>query len=147
MWFRKFVCFFKKRHHIAKTAWRWVPRDPSTIFLAINFTQKMPESSASMYSSCFMRENIWSYNFTWSGPNSQEIESFFPFVSPRGPELTWNKFTFFCEFGTLQVKWWYHVFSSIKVHEYMKSELSGIFWAKLVAKNIVRVNMHYNFAF
>ena len=29
------------------------------------------------------------------------------------------------------------MFSSIKMEEYMESELSGIFWVKLVAKNIV----------
>ena len=40
VWFRKFVCLFKKRHHIAKTAWRSVPRDPSSISLAITFTRK-----------------------------------------------------------------------------------------------------------
>ena len=32
IWFRNFVCFFKKRHHTAKTAWCWVPRDPNSIF-------------------------------------------------------------------------------------------------------------------
>ena len=37
---------------------RWVPGDPSTIFLATIFAQKMPESSGSMYSSNLMLENI-----------------------------------------------------------------------------------------
>ena len=83
VWFRKFVCFFKKRHHTAKTAWRWVPRNPSTIFLATTFTRKMPESSNFMYFSFFVLENIWYHHFTWSGPISQEIVSFFPFVGPR----------------------------------------------------------------
>ena len=101
VWFRKLVCFFKKRHHTAKTGWRWVPRDPSTIFLATTFTWKMPESSNSMYSSFFMLENIRYHHFTWSRPNSQEIVSFFPFVGRRGPELNWNKFTISCEFGAL----------------------------------------------
>ena len=85
----------------------------------------------------FMVENIWYHHFTWSGPNLQEIKSFFQFSIPRGPELNWSKFTISCKLGTLQVKWWYHMFSSIKMEEYMKSELSGIFWVKLVAKNIV----------
>ena len=109
--FRKFVCFFKKRdHQIAKTAWCWLPRDPSSIFLATTFTRKMPRSSDSMYSFYFMLENIWHHHFTWSGPNSQEIVNFVPIVGPRGPELNWNKFTISCEFDPLQVKWWYHVF-------------------------------------
>ena len=137
VWFRKFVCFFKKRHHAAKTTWSFVPRDPSTIFLATTFTRKMPESSNSMYSSFFMPENVWYHQFTWSGPNSQEIVSFSSFMGPRGPELNWNKFIISCEYGTLQVKWRYHMFSSIKIEEYMESEFSGIFWVKLVTKNIV----------
>ena len=37
---------------------KWVPGDPSTIFLATIFTQKKPESSGSMYSSILMLENI-----------------------------------------------------------------------------------------
>ena len=32
--------------------------------------------------------------------------------------------------------WWYHIFFSIKIEEYMGAELSGIFWGKMVAKNI-----------
>ena len=139
VWFRKFVYFFKKRHHIAKTAWRWVPRDPSSIFLLIatTFTRKMPRSSDSIYSSYFMLENIWHHHFTWSWPNSQEIVNFVPIVGPRGHELNWNKFTISCEFDPLQVEWWYHMFSSIKMEEYMEPEISGFFWVKTVAKNIV----------
>ena len=37
---------------------RWVPGDPSTIFLATIFAQKMPESSGSTYSSILMPGNI-----------------------------------------------------------------------------------------
>ena len=44
VWFRKFICFFKKRHHIAKTAWHWVPRDPSSIFSVATFTRKCEEA-------------------------------------------------------------------------------------------------------
>ena len=35
---------------------KWVPRDPSTLFLATSFTQKMPEDSDSMYSSILVLE-------------------------------------------------------------------------------------------
>ena len=90
-----------------------------------------------MYSFYFMLENIWYHHFTWSGPNSQEILNFVPIVGPQGPELNWKKFTSSCEFNPLQVKWWYHLFSSIKMKEYIEPELSGIFWVKMVAKNIV----------
>ena len=41
------------------------------------------------------------------------------------------------EFSPLEVTI-YHIFSSIKIGKYMESELFGIFWVKLVAKNIVR---------
>ena len=56
---------------------------------------------------------------------------------PPGP-IFGMKFTISCEFSPLRVKWWYHMFSSIKMEEYMESELSGIFQLKLVTKNIVR---------
>ena len=37
------------------------------------------------------------------------------------------------------LKLWYHTFSSVKMDEFMQSELSDIFHVKLVAKNIVLV--------
>ena len=43
---------------------KWVRVDPSTIFLATIFTQKMPERSGSMYFSILMLENIWYRHFT-----------------------------------------------------------------------------------
>ena len=95
----------------------------------------MPGSSDSLYSSYFMSENIW-HHFTWSGPNSQEIVNFIPTVGPWGPELNWNKFAISCEFGPLEVKW-YHMFSSIKMEEYIEPERSGNFWVKMVTKNTV----------
>ena len=42
------------------------------------------------------------------------------------------KFTVFSEFGPLRVNIWYHTFSSIKLEEYIESELSDIFRVKLV---------------
>ena len=62
---------------------------------------------------------------------------FFPFLGPWGPKLNWKKCTISGKFGTLQVKWWCHIFTSIKMEEYMESGLTGIFWVKLVTKNIV----------
>ena len=115
---------------------KWVPVDPSTLFLATIFTQKMPESWGSMYSSILMLENIYHY-FTWSGRNSQEIVNLFQFSSgPSGPTSR-IAFTISCEFGPLQVKWWYHMFSNVNKKEYMQSELSDIFRVKVVAKNIL----------
>ena len=111
-------------------------QDPTAIFLATNFTQKMPESSGSMYSSILMLENIWYHHFTWSGPNSQEIVNFFQFSSgPRGSSIR-TKFSISYEFSLLQVRWWCHMFLNMKKEEYMEFEHSGIFWVKKIAKNI-----------
>ena len=61
----------------------------------------------------------------------------FALRSPRGPELNCYKFTISCELGPLSVKWRYDMFPSIKMEEYMESELSGICWVKAVTKNTV----------
>ena len=103
----------------------------------------MPGSLDSMYSSYFKLENIWQHHFAWSGPNSPEIMNFIPIVGPLGPELNWNKFTISCEFGPLQEKRWCHMFSSIKMDEYMEPEHSGIFWAKMVAKLLRSPGIHF----
>ena len=88
---------------------KWVPWDPSTIFLVTIFAQKMPESSGFMYSSILLLGNVC-YYFTWSGLNSQEIVNLFQLsLGPQGP-ITGTKFTISCEFGPLQVKRWCHVF-------------------------------------
>ena len=61
------------------------------------------------------------------------------YIYSSGPrELTIEtKFKISCEFRRLQVKCWYHMFSSMKKEEYMESELSDIFQVKVVTKNIV----------
>ena len=93
---------------------------PNTTFLMTTSTSK-PESSDSMYSPFFM------------------LETYDIIILP---EVDWihkillYKFTISCEFGSVQVKWLY-MFSSIKLEEYVESELSGIFWVKVVTKNIV----------
>ena len=94
---------------------KWIPRDPSSIFLATIFAQNIPESSGSMYSSILILVDIY-YNFTWCGPNSQEIVKMYQFIlGPRG-STNGTKFTIFCEFGPLQAKWchvFWHVIGAI----------------------------------
>ena len=51
-------CPVKDHTYLNLICIKWVPGDPSTIILASIVTQKMPESSGSMYSSIFMLENI-----------------------------------------------------------------------------------------
>ena len=48
-----------------------------------------------------------------------------------------TKFEISFEFSPLQVKWWYHIFSGIKMEEFIESEHSGIFRVELVTKNVV----------
>ena len=75
---------------------KWVPREPSTIFLATIFAQKMPESSGFICSSILLLWNIQYYHFTWSGlPNSQEIVNLLQFsLVPREPN---TKFFLQCD--------------------------------------------------
>ena len=77
---------------------------------------------------------ISSFYLKWT--KFTKIWEFYSNCGSRGPKLNWNKFTIFLEFGSLQAKWWYHMFSTIKMEEYMEFELPGIFWVKLVTKNM-----------
>ena len=116
---------------------KWDSRYRSIIFLVTTFTQQMPESSDSVYSYILMLENIiWYHHFTSIGPNSQEIVNLYQFS--LGPEglIIGTKFTISCEFSPLKVKRWYHMFSSMKKEKYKESELSGIFWVKMVTKKL-----------
>ena len=63
----------------------------------------------------------------------------------RGYLGTQTNFKIFSEFGLLQVKWWYNMFSSKKMEEYMEPELFSIFWVKLVAINIVPGSLRTHF--
>ena len=112
-----------------------VPRDPITICLVTIFTQRMSESSDSMYSSILMLENIWCHHFTYSEPNSQEIVNFYQFSLGLWGLAIGTKFTISCEFSPLHVKWGYHLFSSMKKEEYIESEFSGIFQVKVASKD------------
>ena len=85
---------------------KWVPGDPSSIFLATLFTQKMLEGSGSMYSSILMLENmISSFYLKWI-EFTRNCE-FVPIYFGSPGTQNWNKihnFTISCEFGPLQVK-------------------------------------------
>ena len=66
---QKICIFLRKEISPAEAARRWFPGDPSTIFLASIFTQKMQKSSDSMYSSIFMLENIIGQLLVLEDPN------------------------------------------------------------------------------
>ena len=88
-----------------------------------SFTEKLPESSEIMYSPTLMLENIWYHYSTQRGQNAQEIVNFYQFKSgPREFKIE-AKFTISFEFSPLQVKWWHHIFSSMKKVFYM-----GVFY-------------------
>ena len=118
----------------------------NTTFSAIGFTQQMPESSDSMYSShSCMLENIW-YNFTRRESNSH-VQILLQYRSgPRAP-INKRKFKISYRFGLHKVKIQYDMFSSMKIEEYMESELSGTFQIKLVAKNITELSLWCNVSF
>ena len=65
---QKICMFLQKETSHCRRARRWVPRDPSTIFLMITFTRKMVESSNSMYSSFFYarKHMISSFYLRWT---------------------------------------------------------------------------------
>ena len=80
--------------------------------------------------------------FTWSGVNWIRKIFWFLFLfrfTPREP-ITGPKITISCEFSPFHVKLWCHMFSSMKMEEYMESKLRRNFWClttSLVVKNIV----------
>ena len=61
--------------------------------------------------------------------------------------LKWTEFTRNCEFcsncGSPGTRTKYHTFLRIKMEEYIKPELSGFFWVKIVAKNAVPGDLSY----
>ena len=88
-------------------------------------TQKMSESSDSMYSFILMLENIWHHHFTWSWRNSQEIVNFTIILGPGGPTIG-TKFTIWSTSGKIYIFCIFHI-RNMKKEEYMESELSSIF--------------------
>ena len=103
----------------------------------------MQESSNSMYSSIFMLKKThmipWFY-LKWT-EFTRNREFCFNFV------LIGTKFTVSFEFGLHRLKSQHHVFSSMKIEEYMESEVSGIFWVKIFAKNVVLwfLGIHFSY--
>ena len=137
-WVQKICLFLQKETWHCKNSLALDPQRLKQYIFGCHFYSKNAKiSSNSLCSSYFMLENIKHHHFTWSGPNLLEIVNFVPIAGLRGPKLNWNKFTISFEFDPLQVKWWYHMFSRIKMEEYMEPEFSGIFWVKMVAKDIV----------
>ena len=68
-----------------------------------------------------------------------DLWTLFQFSSGSREPITGTKFTISCEFGLLKVKLQYHMFSSMKIEEYMEYELSGIFLSKTGCQKYNRV--------
>ena len=64
----------------------------------------------------------------------------------RGP-IIGTKFTIFFEFVLHKIKLQYHMFSSMKIEEYMEYDLSDIFRVKLVVKNITELSLQRDVSF
>ena len=131
VWFKKFVCFFKKRYHTAKRAWCWFPRDPSTICL-----KNARKLKFHVFLLSYARKHmISSFYLKWT-----KFTKNCEFFSICGSPGTWTKLEEIHNFLLIRstsCKMAIHMFSSIKMEEYMESELSSIFRAIVVAKNIV----------
>ena len=123
---------------------KWVPRDTSTTFLLTTFTQK---NARKLKFHVFLHFNVRKHMISLfvrissfdiiSGRNSQEIGNFYQFILGSQGLTIGTKFTISCEFSRLQVKWWYHMFSSMKKEECVEFEPSGIFQVKVVTEDIV----------
>ena len=94
------------------------------------------ESSASMYFSIFMLENMIIIILTELERIYKKLWIFLQLCSNSPGPIIGTKFTISCEFDSLQVKLWYQIFSSMKIEKYTESDLSVIFRLKWVAKNI-----------
>ena len=102
----------------------------------ISVTWKMQEGSDSMYSSVFMLKNICKI-LPKAEQTHKKLWILFQFSSGLRRPIIGTKFRRSCVFGGIQLKLWYHIFSSMKMEECMESELPHLFRVKLVAKNIV----------
>ena len=87
--------------------------------MATNFTQKVPESSDSMYSSILMLENILYHHFAWSVPNLQEIVNLLQFSSGPQMEKTYNFLWIWSTAGKMMISY---------VLQHKKEGIHGI-WA------------------
>ena len=94
------------------------------------------ESSASIYFSIFMLENMIIIILTELERIYKKLWIFLQLFSSSPGPIIGTKFTISCEFDSLQVKLWYQIFSSMKIEKYTESDLSVIFRVKWVAKNI-----------
>ena len=61
----------------------------------------------------------------------RKLQILFQLCVPGDPSLIGTTFTVSCEFGTLQVKIWYHMFSSMKMEKSMESEPFWHFSSKI----------------
>ena len=109
-------------HFYSKNAWKL----KFHVFLHFNARKHMISS--------FVRISSFDIN---SGPNSQEIVKFYQFILGSLGLTIGTKFTISYEFSRLQVKWWYHIFSSMKKEECVEFAPSGIFQAKVVTEDIL----------
>ena len=109
VWFRKFVCLFNKRHHIAKSLVLG-PQGPKQYIFDNHFYSKNAKK---------LRFHVFLIFHVRKHMTSALYQ--------KWAEFNWNKFTFSCEFDPLQVKQYYHMFSSIIMEEYMERELSDTF--------------------
>ena len=105
------------------TCMKWIPEDPTTIFLTTRFYLKN-STKIRFYVFLNFHARYFSYFFSWSGPNSEEILNFTPIYFGCPGTYNWNRISSFLWNSLLEYS---YMFSSMKMAEYIESELSGIF--------------------
>ena len=134
---QKICLFFQKETSHCKSSLALGPQGPKQYIFGDHFYSKNAKKLRFHVFLLFdVRKHMKSSFYLKWTEFTRNCEFYSNFGSP-GTQLNWNKFTVSCEFDPLQVKWWCHMFSSIKMEEYLELELSGICWLKMVAKNIV----------
>ena len=94
------------------TCMKWIPEDPTTIFLTTRFYLKN-STKIRFYVFLNFHARYFFYFFSWSGPNSEEILNFTPIYFGCPGTYNWNKI---CSF----------LWNSLLEYSYMFSRIRAI---------------------
>ena len=130
------LCFFQKTHQ-CKNSFVLRPQEPKQYIFGYFFDSNNARKLRFFVFLQFHVRNQMTSSFYLKWTEFTRNCKFCSNCGSPGTQLNWNKFTISCEFCPLQEKWWCHVFSSIKLEEYMEPERSGIIQVKVVTKNIL----------
>ena len=102
--FKKFVFFYKKRHHTAKLVCFWVPRDPITIYLVTTFSKNARKLRFHVFLLFHANiEDIFNHHIEVDRIH-KKLRILSELWVPEDTKINWNIFKISCEFGTLHAK-------------------------------------------